>query len=730
MPVPHNHLMSDGHIPALPQQPVSVNDWMMLGTQFHAGGESEKALTAFEKALSLAPQDVNAASACATLLTIVQRPKAAYQVLLAVENLLMQDADGAANLAIAAEACGDLLKAQEAYNRALQLNPTHIRAMNNVGLVAAANGQWPLAISLARKCLELDASHPPHHVNLVDYLMGARRDKEALQASEEALQKFPQYVDLKLRHVVLLALNENFKEGDAAIQKLDAAEGQALNTFLNRLFPVTREEHAASPGERSAAPWDAFEIYTSRTLADLQSCRWQQVDAFTKILRSRLADGCSQGSQRDWRRAMFVGEMLGLDEEEISKMQVGSVTALTNDQKKFLPKFGKRRKTAARINDVRIHVGLLLEDLEDSRQVKALIRQLALHDRSHFAMHVYLSTGQADEELAQALRKLTESLVEMSHMPDADAASRIRLDQLDVCIQISSSAIWRRPSLAAVRVAAVQTHHIAPHRKHVRSSFDYSISDIFVHPEKPDPLQSGAVVRMPHSCWLALQEPVASQPGLSRESFGLPAYAFVLCALMAPVTLDAFTFSIWMRILRSLPDAVLWLLDCPRDTAAQLVHEAGAAGVSAARLVFSDNHQAAAFGGLSLANLYLDTLRKNNPQGIEAAIQGGLPVITSTGNSMVSRMGGSILHAAGLPELVTSNAQEYVAEIVRLGRQPDALAALKTRVQAARSNAPILNIEARVREIETAWTVMAERSRAGLPPEAFDVPASNGSTAH
>src|SRR5687767_8860729 len=77
--------------------------WMLRGAQLHASGQLEQALIAFEKALALQADDVNAASACATLLSVLSRPVASYKVLLSVEALLLESADGAANLAIAAE---------------------------------------------------------------------------------------------------------------------------------------------------------------------------------------------------------------------------------------------------------------------------------------------------------------------------------------------------------------------------------------------------------------------------------------------------------------------------------------------------------------------------------------------------------------------------------------------------------------------------------------------------
>jgi protein O-GlcNAc transferase len=102
--------MQDGNAPAPEQRVLQLAGTtdhaacMLRGTELHSAGQLEQALLAFENALALAPQDVNTASACATLLSLLDRPQAAYRTLLSVEAQLMQTADGAANLAIAAEA--------------------------------------------------------------------------------------------------------------------------------------------------------------------------------------------------------------------------------------------------------------------------------------------------------------------------------------------------------------------------------------------------------------------------------------------------------------------------------------------------------------------------------------------------------------------------------------------------------------------------------------------------
>ncbi|RZJ07209.1 MAG: hypothetical protein EOO54_23680, partial [Haliea sp.] len=132
---------------------------------------------------------------------------------------------------------------------------------------------------------------------------------------------------------------------------------------------------------------------------------------------------------------------------------------------------------------------------------------------------------------------------------------------------------------------------------------------------------------------------------------------------------------------------------------------------------------------LQLADLFVDTLRFNANQGLADALRMGVPAVTCAGNGMASRLGGSILRAAGLPEGITDSVDAYVAAVLRLGREPQALAAMRGRLQAQRADAPLFDLHPRVREWEAAWAYMVERSRAGLPPVAFDVASRTAATA-
>jgi predicted O-linked N-acetylglucosamine transferase (SPINDLY family) len=79
----------------------------------------------------------------------------------------------------------------------------------------------------------------------------------------------------------------------------------------------------------------------------------------------------------------------------------------------------------------------------------------------------------------------------------------------------------------------------------------------------------------------------------------------------------------------------------------------------------------------------------------------GLPVLTCAGETLVSRISGSQLHAIGLPELVTADLTDYEALALALARDPARLAALRARLAANRRTHPLFDMARYTRDFES-----------------------------
>ena len=701
----------------LPPESAAFADWMRRGTQLHADGQLEQALTAFENARAIDPASTHAASATATLLSALSRPAAAYKVLQGVESLLLEDADGAANLAIAAETCGDLDRAKKIYECALALNSDHLRSLNNLGLLAAAQSQWSLAVSYAERCVAVDPAEPSYRHNLADFLAGACCYAQALTVLEAASQRFPEHLDIMVRRIAVLAFLGEFEKSHALAATLDGPASVYLQSFVSPMLNPSDQNRLRNPAPLA---YDPLPLFTGQVFKAMSTCDWRNNGKLSAILREALALAADTGQNRDFRDVLFYAPTLDLNKSDLAQMHQMSHAAPGSALPPRLPVFRPLRKVGARIADSRIHVGLAVPSLANPLQRLALQRELALHNLKRFAIHVYASTHQPDLAHGEALRANAASVVETAHFSDEELAARIRLDQLDVFVDIGFASSGFRPEVLAIRIAPVQIRQLSWPSPCPARLYDYSVSDRFIHPDNLDLSQYGPLLRFPHTCWLAVN---SHSPGAASPLWAssLPVSALVFCSFFEPASLDLQSFSAWMEILTALPDALFYLPGCTAATAVHLAREAASAGVDPARLIFSQADSSPVFGCTRLPDLFLDPLRISAARGLEEALRMGVPALSCAGDSVASRMGGSMLHAASLPECVLGSQQAYIAEAVRLGGDANARRLLRERLLAVTPNAALFNVQARVREREEAWAWMTVRAQSGLPSVAMDL---------
>ncbi|MDP1741485.1 glycosyltransferase family 41 protein [Polaromonas sp.] len=686
--------------------PPSFALQMAQGSTAHAAGDRAAALTAFQSAVALAPENVHAACACAALLHELDRPQAALRLLRRVEALLLGDPEGATNLAVAAAACGLLPDAQHYLDRALSLQADHWYALAQHSVIAQRLGNWPTAIEYAKQWVAATPERADACLHLLDCLLGARQADQALVHMGEALQRFPDDPQIACRQVMALALHGDFEAAAQALAGLNPAASAAWRQFLGSAASHNTDVHGQN------GP-DARSLFLRQTFEAMDEGDWRSAPRAAALLRQLSAGPTHGGRTAELHLAMYYGLALGLTEEETQRLGQLAWSGLAADQRPALPAFSV--KPSFRVNDSRIHVGLAVHSLHDQAATLNLAARLALHDATRFAFHLYSPTPQPQAVLAEPL--MAHSVVEIAHFSDDEAAQRIRLDRLDLWIDSTFGTPWWRPNIALRRVAPVQVQ-LLPWQGHVPGGpFDYALSDRIIHAGAQPGSTSSALVRPPYTCWMDGFIRALPGPVLHRRGLGLPDSAPVLCAFVPALHIDPDTLDLWLQLLLDQPDAVLWLPAFAAATRQHLQAAAQLQGVDPARLVFvsaQSAHPSSAL--LPLADLFLDPLRICGGRYLAQALHSGLPAVSCAGQHGAMRLGVSMLHAAGLSEGVTHDRASYLATALALLRDPPRLTALRAQLQAAQNTAPLFDLQARLSDCEAAWTAMVDRARAGLPP--------------
>ena len=79
-------------------------------------------------------------------------------------------------------------------------------------------------------------------------------------------------------------------------------------------------------------------------------------------------------------------------------------------------------------------------------------------------------------------------------------------------------------------------------------------------------------------------------------------------------------------------------------------------------------------------------------------------------------MAGSLLHAVGLPDLVTDSLADYERLAITLGRTPARVASLKRYLAEHARTSPLFDVPQIVRDIESAFEDLVQATRARALP--------------
>jgi predicted O-linked N-acetylglucosamine transferase (SPINDLY family) len=169
-------------------------------------------------------------------------------------------------------------------------------------------------------------------------------------------------------------------------------------------------------------------------------------------------------------------------------------------------------------------------------------------------------------------------------------------------------------------------------------------------------------------------------------------------------------------------DAVLWLVADNDAVARNLRRSAACGGIAPERLIFARRlPYSMHLGRLRLADLCLDSLPFNAGTTASDALWAGVPLLTCAGRGLAARMAGSLLRAAGMPELVTQRIDEYESLAMRLAGDRAALAQLRAKLAANRLHAPLFDTGRFCTAVELAYSRMVEGHRRGDAPAHFAV---------
>lgn len=691
--------------------PGDAHAWFLLGVARHLRESRDEALAAFGQALRLDSEKVQYASATGVVLLELGREQEAIVLYRDALARHPQEPQLLFNLGVALEQAGDFEGALRQYDLCLMRNPADQRALLNRGATLLRLNRPGEALAnhdrLAAQYPELADAH----FNRSEVLLALNRAHDALLAADRALLGNPNHVGARINRGLALSVLGRFDEAEAAFaaaRKLDA-QAFATHRFTLRGWNETTEDK-----------FDPRAIFLRKGAERQEVCDWSGRGAFVADFESLVMSGLGTPREIGHRALGFISLGLPISPQSRLALARGITRRI---EAKARQEQGERNFVHAPRQRDRLRIGYLSPDFRTHPSAFLTRRLYELHDRQGFEVYGYSLHPGDGSEVRRDIERGCDRFVELSDFSDRAAAETIHADGIDVLVDLAGYTRFRfsRTEIMAMRPAPVQVSW--EYAGSMGANFiDYAIVDAVAIAHGQEKYWTEKLAYLPDNYLIYNNRERIAEGASGRAGLGLPEQGFVFCCLNNPYKIEPTVFDIWMRLLRRVPGAVLWLLAENAVVERNLRREAVIRGVAAERLVFArfvahEQHLAR----YRHADLFLDTLWYNGHTTCADALWAGLPVLTCPGESFPSRVTASLLAAAGLPELIANNLDAYEALALKLARRPGELAHLRERLNANRNSHPLFDTERFVRHLERAYLTMWARHEAGLSPETFRV---------
>lgn len=663
-------------------EPMDPVGYFNRGVALKQMNRLEAAIESYDRALSLHPDYADAHHNRAVALEDLGRLDEARAACARVVALQPEAADAHANLSNIHQKTGDFLQALEHCDRAIALRPEFHDTHAARGTILGELHRPDDALASYETAISLNPDFAAAYANRGHVLMTLKRPDEALASFGKAISLRPGFADA------------HFNRGHALLElkRLD----EALADF-DRALAARPNGHDFIPGT----------IMSTR----MAMCDWRDFSAAWAAIEAGI---------RDERPVAHPFSVLSLSADRSLQRDCAHIWAVG----KFSPRPpSAMARRAVRSN--KIVLGYFSADFR-SHAVAFLIAELIeRHDRSRFQINAYAFGGDAGDSMRQRLAAAFDRFVDVSEMSDQSVAELARRDGVDIAIDLTGFTQYGRAGIFPWRAAPIQVNFLGYPGTMAMDCMDYIVADGVLIPDGHADGYAEKIVRLPHAYQPNDRQRRISDRVYRRTELGLPEDAFVFCSFNNNHKITPDVFDVWMRILRRVDGAVLWLLEDNKFVPDNLRREAAARGVDPARLIFAPRFDMAEhLARHRAADLFLDTRPYNAHTTASDALWVGLPVLTQIGTTFAGRVAASLLRAIGLPELITETPEAYEDLAVKLATDRGALAVLKTRLTANRLTHPLFDTALFAGHLEMAYTAMHARHLAGLPPDHIDVDRS------
>jgi len=688
-----------------PKEPLLFN---INGVCYKAIGRLDAAVKNFEKALNIKPDYIEACFNLGVTHRELGQLNAAVKSYEKALNLKPDYTEAHFNLGNAYKELGQLEDAVMSYEKALSYKPDHANAHNNLGNALSDLGQLDDALKSYQKAVAIQPNFADAHNNLGLVFMELGQLDAAVKCYEKALTFKPDYAEVQNNLGTALSDLGQLHDAVKSYQKALAVKPDYALAQINLgriMLRLQRMDKALEFFERAIVLNPNLDYILGDLInTKMHLCLWDDLESYLNELTNKVING---------EKVLKPFPLLALiDNPEIQRKTAEIYFKDKYPQNHFLPKleyYPKHKK---------IRIGYFSADFHNHATMHLMAELFECHDKCSFELIAFSFGADNRDKWRHRVVLCFDKFLDVSLKSDQEVLLLARKMKIDIAVDLKGYTQDCRTGIFAMSAAPIQVNYLGYPGTMAADYMDYLVADQTIIPKKNQKYYSEKIVYMPHSYQANTSLIDAPKTSFSRQEIGLPKTGFIFCCFNNNYKITPTTFTGWMRILKAVEDSVLWLFESSNISIKNLKKEAIKFGINENRLVFAkflpnEEH----LTRIQHADLFIDTLPYNAHTTTSDALRMGLPVLTCIGNSFASRVAASLLNAVNLPELITTNQEQYESLAIELATNPEKLKIIKDKLVNNLATSPLYNTPLFTRHLESAYMEMYDRYQNGLEPD-------------
>ena len=549
-----------------------------------------------------------------------------------------------------------------------------------LGAIYQNQGFYQKSVGATRKAIDLLPQDPATFNNLGTALLGLGNLNEALMSIQQALSIAPDYAKALTNLGIVLRLQGHLPESEDQCR------------LAIKSAPNSAQAHMALGNA-----------------LELQNKLSQALDSYRTTL---------QLNPEEVTLYSDVLNLLSLD-DRLTPNELAQAHMAFGDH--FEPPLQIQHKPHTNNRDPhrQLRIGFVTSDLYNhalASYLEPLFKGLA--PKQSLQLHAYYA-GSVKDATTRRIRGFFAFWHDVSQLNDTQLADQIRLDQIDILVDLNGHTLPNRLLAFARKPTPVQMSWVGYLGTTGLRSMDYYVADRWWMPQGQWAQQfSEKLAYLPCAMVFEpdpLAPPVNALPALSN--------GFITFGSFNRLNKINHTVIVtWGEILRRVPTAKLMLVGIASDFQGDLLNQFEVEGVQRERLQFLP--RAVTHEYLALhhqVDLCLDTFPFGSGATSAHAAWMGVPTVCWMGDKPASRFGAAQFHHLGLDDFIAHNAQEFVALACDWANRPDALAAVRQGLRERFIKSPLCDFERFSAYFETLFRTVWQQWCAGQPADTVTI---------